>query len=138
MNGLHLLADLRGCAALHPCMVDAMALAALCRSTVAAVGLTPVAERFHAFEPLASSEPAGVTGVVLLAESHLAIHTWPEQAAVTLDVYVCNLGQDNSAKARALMQRLIDAFAPQHAQLQALQRGQGASAQDTVTMGPNT
>jgi hypothetical protein len=38
----------------------------------------------------------GVTGVVLLAESHLAVHTWPA-AAVTLDVYVCNSG-DNSAR----------------------------------------
>ncbi len=138
MNGLHLLADLRGCAALHPCMVDAKALASLCQGAVAAVGLTPVAERFHAFEPVAIDEPAGVTGVVLLAESHLAIHTWPEQGAVTVDVYVCNLGQDNSAKARALLQKLIDAFAPQHTQLQALQRGQAASDQDTVTMGPNT
>jgi len=54
---------------------------------VQAAGLTPVDGVFHRF-PL----PGGVTGVVLLAESHVAVHTWPERGAVTLDVYVCNLG----------------------------------------------
>jgi S-adenosylmethionine decarboxylase len=123
MKGLHLLADLWGCERLQPAMVDAAALAALCTASVSSVGLTPVAERFHAFDPVKAGEPAGVTGVVLLAESHLAIHTWPEQGAVTLDVYVCNLDQDNSAKARALLESLIAAFAPLRQQVQAVQRG---------------
>ena len=62
-------------------------------------GLAPVGELFHRFPPApGSDEPAGITGVVLLAESHLAVHTWPELGAVTLDVYVCNFGADNSAK----------------------------------------
>jgi spermidine synthase len=43
----------------------------------------------------------GVTGTVLLAESHLAIHTWPETGSVTIDVYVCNFSADNSGKAHA-------------------------------------
>ena len=47
--------------------------------------MTVVGDSFHQFEP------QGVTGTVLLAESHLAIHTWPEQGFVTIDVYVCNL-----------------------------------------------
>ncbi len=45
-------------------------------------------------------EGGGVTGVVVLAESHLAIHTWPEKMSVTVDVYVCNYGSDNREKAR--------------------------------------
>ena len=61
--------------------------------------------------------------MVLLAESHLAVHTWPEIAAVTLDVYVCNLDTDNSAKANALLAMLIDAFAPAQVERHALQRG---------------
>ena len=52
----------------------------------------------------------GVTGSLLLAESHLAIHTWPEFGAVTLDVYVCNFMGDNSAKATALMDALVARF----------------------------
>lgn len=123
MTGLHLCADLRGCDAALPAMVDVQALRALCLSAVEVAGLSAVAERFHAFEPLSPGEAAGVTGVVLLAESHLAVHTWPEQRAVTLDVYVCNLGSDNSAKARKLLQRLRNGFAPELADVQEIQRG---------------
>jgi len=65
----------------------------------------------------------GVTGVVLLVESHLAVHTWPEIACVTLDVYVCNFGVDNSHRAHALLATLIDAFAPKHVERNVLERG---------------
>jgi S-adenosylmethionine/arginine decarboxylase-like enzyme len=64
-----------------------------------------------------------VTGVVLLAESHLAVHTWPERGGVTLDVYVCNLGRDNSAHAEALLEALLARFAPTRVERHALQRG---------------
>jgi len=47
-----------------------------------------------------SSVRGGRDGVVVLAESHLAIHTWPEKMSVTVDVYVCNYGSDNREKAR--------------------------------------
>jgi S-adenosylmethionine/arginine decarboxylase-like enzyme len=64
-----------------------------------------------------------VTGVVLLAESHLAVHTWPELAAVTVDVYVCNVGGDNSARADSLLAHLVNAFRPAAVQRHALRRG---------------
>ncbi len=60
---------------------------------------------------------------MLLAESHLAIHTWPEFAAVTLDVYVCNRDIDNSARARALLAALEALFAPGHRERHTLERG---------------
>ena len=72
---------------------------------------------------LSFAGPGGVTGVVLLAESHLAVHTWPELGAVTLDVYVCNLAGDNSAKARALLAALEAAFAPGRVEHHEVQRG---------------
>ncbi len=68
-------------------------------------------------------QPGGVTGAVLLAESHLAIHTWPETGNVTIDVYVCNFSGDNSAKAQALMDGVVAAYAPQEAVRQQLWRG---------------
>ena len=63
-----------------------------------------------------------------MAESHLAVHTWPEIAAVTLDVYVCNLGSDNSAKAHALLAALVDAFEPEQVEQHTLQRGRAVLA----------
>ena len=53
-----------------------------------------------------------VTGTVVLAESHFALHTWPEIRGVTLDVYVCNFSADNSALAHGLFAETIAAFTP--------------------------
>ncbi len=118
MHGLHLTADLYRCACGDDLLQHADAIAALCRAEVAACGLTVVGERWHHF-----SEGGGVTGTLLLAESHLALHTWPETGSVTLDVYVCNYGRDNSAQARALMAALVAAYAPERAVHHALERG---------------
>jgi S-adenosylmethionine decarboxylase len=120
MNGLHLTADLQGVDPTLAVMRDADALADLCRDAVLRSGLTGVAELFHRFAP--KDEQSGITGVVLLAESHLAVHTWPELGGVTLDVYVCNYGADNSAKAEALLGALLKAFAPCDATVQRLSR----------------
>ena len=129
MHGLHLTADLRGCPAERAVMLDPSALRDVCLGAVHRAGLAPVGELFHRFAPTAGADanaPVGITGVVLLAESHLAVHTWPELASVTLDVYVCNLGNDNSAKAHALMAALVGAFEPGQVERHALQRGQAA------------
>lgn len=121
MHGLHLTADLRGIRAALPTMTDTPALRALCLQAVAAAGLRAVGEVFHRFPA-----PGGVTGVVLLAESHLAVHTWPELGAVTLDVYVCNLQGDNSAAAEKLLATLEAAFGAVQVQRQRLLRGAAA------------
>ena len=118
MDGLHLTADLRGCSPDRPAMTDPDALRAACLEAVVVAGLRPVGELFHRFP-----RPGGVTGVVLLAESHVAVHTWPEIGAATLDVYVCNLGADNSPRAEGLLDALVRAFAPRDVERHALKRG---------------
>lgn len=127
MHGLHLTADLRDCPVARAVMTEPDALRTTCLDAVRAAGLQPVGELFHRFAPApgaASDAAVGITGVVLLAESHLAVHTWPEMAAVTLDVYVCNLGTDNSGRARALLAWLIAAFAPRRVEHHSLVRGE--------------
>jgi S-adenosylmethionine decarboxylase len=127
MQGLHLTADLHHCKGAAAAMTDTSALREICMAAVISAGLQPVGELFHRFPaaPATVAPPGagGVTGVVLLAESHLAVHTWPEIGAVTLDVYVCNLGADNTARAHSVLDALLQAFAPEHAQRQALNRG---------------
>ena len=123
MHGLHLTADLRGCPN-SAALTEPESLRALCLRAVAESGLSAVGELFHPFQLLPG--PGGVTGVVLLAESHLAVHTWPEIGAVTLDAYVCNYGCDNSAKAEALVAALIEGFAPENVSRQRLIRGASA------------
>ena len=122
MHGLHLTADLHDCQCGMQWLTDKEALGAVCLKAVTAAGLQPVGQLVHGF-PATPEGPGGVTATVLLAESHLRVHTWPEQCGATLDVYVCNFGADHSAKARALMAALEALFVPGHAQRHALQRG---------------
>lgn len=121
MHGLHLIAELHECACAAELLDSVDALRAACLSVCAGPGLTPVAQAFHQF--MDGDQPAGATGAVVLAESHLAVHTWPELKAATLDLYVCNFSRDNSAAARAAFAALIAAFRPRHSQRREILRG---------------
>jgi len=123
MQGLHLTADLLDCRCDSRWLVDADALGAACVARAEAAGLQVVGQLFHAF-PATPQGAGGVTATVLLAESHLCVHTWPEQRGVTIDVYVCNFGADHSAKAKGLMAALEALFMPGDAQRHSLLRGQ--------------
>ena len=117
MDGVHLLGEWYGCPAGTPEFTRADALRALCLAAARESGLTVVGDSFYQFAP------QGVTGTVLLAESHLAIHTWPECGFVTVDVYVCNLASDNSGKAERLFRLLEAALKPARAKFQLIHRG---------------
>jgi S-adenosylmethionine decarboxylase proenzyme len=117
---LHLTADLFGCRDPAGLMREVTSLADTCERVAVEAGLTVVGRTFHAFAPAGD---AGLTGVLLLAESHLAIHTWPELGAVTLDVFVCNFVEDNSHKAQRLVDTLVPLFDAARVQRQQLSRG---------------
>lgn len=119
MDGMHLLGEWYGCPAATPQFTDSDTLRALCLDCARAAGLTIVGDAFHQFQP------QGVTGAVLLSESHLAIHTWPEHGFVTVDVYVCNLASDNTAKAEMLFRSLEVALRPARTRVHTLHRGGG-------------
>lgn len=122
MRGLHLTADLFDCRDPRSLLADSANASTLVERCAAEAGLSVVARSFHSFAP-GPHGPSGWTGVLLLAESHVALHTWPEARAVTLDVYVCNAGRDNSARAQALLETLLRAFEPARVQRQQLVRG---------------
>ena len=127
MQGLHLIADLYDCQAPTELMFDAARLEAYCVNACRRHELTVVGQLFHAFCD-EHGQSAGVTGTVVLAESHLAIHTWPEIGAVTLDIYVCNYSCDNSLRAEALFTEVTEKFSPKRIERNAVQRGQLESA----------
>lgn len=77
-----------------------------------AAGATVLGARFHQFEP------EGVTGIVLLAESHASLHTWPEAGLVTLDVFTCG-----ALDAHAIVDRIRAALAPVRERVTAVDRG---------------
>lgn len=136
MQGLHLTGDLFDCACNASVLTNLPALSKICRDATLAAGLTIVDEKYHVF-PDWQGQPGGITGAVLLAESHLAIHTWPERRGVTLDVYVCNFTGDNTAKAEQLFDELSLAFRPGSRVVNRIQRGDLAAA-TAVTGQPET
>lgn len=77
----HLLVELHECAA-GP-LDDLDAVRELMRRAAEAAGATVVGEAFHRYAP------HGVTGVLLLEESHFSVHTWPEAGYAALDFYTC-------------------------------------------------
>lgn len=118
MNGLHLISDLIDCYCEPELLLDGKHFRTRCLEMVEASGLTSMNAVFHQFED------SGFTGTVVLAESHLAIHTWPECQGLTLDVYVCNYSADNSAKARKLSDLLIEYFQPREVIKHEVKRGE--------------
>jgi len=78
--GTHLLVDLWGATNLaDPAHID-RAL----REAAEAAGATILHGHFHHFSP-----NGGVSGVLVLAESHISIHTWPERNFAALDIFMC-------------------------------------------------
>jgi S-adenosylmethionine decarboxylase proenzyme len=122
MNGLHLIGDLHDCLCPDSLLLDAPTLESFCVAACQRHGLTVVGRLFHTFRDRTGAA-AGVTGTVVLAESHLAVHTWPELSSVTLDIYVCNFSGDNSSRAENLFAEVIEAFAPGRLERQAVSRG---------------
>ena len=137
VQGIHLTGDLFDCGCSGSLFTDLDTLSSLCRRATLDAGLTIVDEKYHVF-PEWQGQPGGITGAVLLAESHLAIHTWPERRGVTLDVYVCNFTADNEGKARQLFDALMVAFRPKDSVTQRLVRGDLAVGSGALTAETST
>ena len=88
--GRHILAEFFNCD--REILNDSGEIEILMKKAALACGATIVSSVFHTFNP------HGVSGVVVIAESHLAIHTWPEYGYAAVDVFTCgNLVDLNTA-----------------------------------------
>ena len=74
---------------------------------------TPLDVAVHKFQP------QGITGIVLLAESHLAIHTWPELDYVAIDIYTCG----DKANPEKALEYLKEKFQPKKVEIKKIKRG---------------
>lgn len=95
--GKHLLVEYRGC--LSDRLDDEALIKTLMMRAAEVAGSTVVNATFHRFVP------QGVSGVVVIEESHLSIHTWPEHHYAAVDFYTCGDGSPDAAH-RVLMEGL--------------------------------
>jgi S-adenosylmethionine decarboxylase len=108
--GTHLLADLWDAENLSdPVHIDTALRAAAERA-----GATILHSHFHHFTP-----NGGVSGVVVLAESHISIHTWPERHFAAIDIFMCGCCNPHDA-----IPVLQEAFSPGRVDLDEQRRGQ--------------
>lgn len=94
--GTHLLVNLYGCP--KKTLQDADCVLRLLNEIVEESKLNKVGEIAHQFKP------GGATVIILLAESHLSIHTWPEMQSAAADIFCCN-SEDNAEKAFEIMKK---------------------------------
>ncbi len=109
--GTHLLADFYGVDAAP--LTDAASLDALLRAGAEAAGARILHSHFHSF-----GEALGITGVVLLAESHISIHTWPEYGFAAADIFMCG-----SAQPKLALDVIEHALKPASSIVQTIARG---------------
>jgi S-adenosylmethionine decarboxylase len=107
--GVHLIIDLYGAERLN----DIDYIETVLRRCVEASRATLLHIHLHHFQP------DGVSGVAVLAESHISIHTWPEAGYAALDVFMC--GKTDPEKCVPILR---DAFAAERVGVSELLRGQ--------------
>jgi S-adenosylmethionine decarboxylase len=102
--GIHILSSLYACEKVNS--LEKEALSAKITQLLHDNQLTKLGEFFHEFEG------GGITALIALAESHLALHTWPELSYLTLEIYVCNYSRDNTEAAELVHAGLISFLEP--------------------------
>jgi len=108
-NGTHLLLDLWGATNLkNKELIDATL-----HKAARACGATVLDIHLHEF-----GNGGGITGVIVLAESHITIHTWPEKSYAAIDVFMC--GSMDVSKS---VSSFKDAFKPKRIEMSTHSRG---------------
>lgn len=110
-RSLHILADLYGCAGDEKYFTGKARVRRKALALIRRAGFTIIASRFHKFTENPHGD-GGITGVIIVSESHLTIHTWPERHFVNLDVFFCNYSRDNTRKARLVFQEFRKLYKP--------------------------
>lgn len=109
--GTHLLLELKDCRS--KILNDTKRVEELLLAAAKAAKATIIESRFHKFNPY------GVSGVVVIAESHLSIHTWPEYGYAAVDIFTCG----ETLQPEVAAQYLIEKFQSKNPGLLEVKRG---------------
>jgi S-adenosylmethionine decarboxylase len=125
--GVHLMID--GYDADGPLMTDEGALRGLLQTLPAEMGMHAIcAPVVVSVGPNCHKDPGGLSGFVMIAESHISFHTFPARGFVTIDLYTCQNGLDRPGTIR----RLKEAFRLTDAEVHVQERGLRYPAENLV------
>jgi len=110
--GRHIILEMWRCSGLSLNSLDTAEQAL--RDMVAALDVNLLDLKVYPFSPV------GVTGIAIVSESHLVIHTWPEYGYAAVDIFTCGAQRDPQAAIDVLRQH----FQPEHVQVMEINRGQ--------------
>ena len=96
--GRHLLVELHDCN--REVLNDLASIREIMLKAAVDCGAVVMGDSFHRFSP------QGVSGVVVIAESHLSVHTWPEYDYAAADIFTCGTTVDPRIAAEVLIERL--------------------------------
>jgi S-adenosylmethionine decarboxylase len=109
-----------GYAATGPLMTDAAALRQLLADLPGEMGMYAIcAPVVVEVGPNCHKDPGGLSGFVMIAESHISFHTFPGRGFVTIDLYTCQTGLNRAAT----IDRLLQAFELTDAEIHIQERG---------------
>ncbi|HMK86914.1 MAG TPA: adenosylmethionine decarboxylase [Steroidobacteraceae bacterium] len=114
-SGRHWIVEFYGAAGL----ADARLLRAALRRAVESAGATLIGLKFHRF-----GRSGGITGVALLAESHISIHSWPEFDYAALDIFMCG----HRSRPEKALAALRESLKPRKVRIRRLCRGLAATS----------
>jgi len=112
-KSLHILADFYDCKGDEEYLTNKSLVRQKTLRLIKRSGFQIVASRFHKFVSDVSGVDGGITGIIIVSESHITIHTWPERKFVNIDVFFCNYSRDNSRKARDVFKFFDTLYRPQ-------------------------
>jgi S-adenosylmethionine decarboxylase len=127
--GVHLMID--GYSASGPLMTDAKALHGLLVDLPGEMGMHAIcAPVVVEVGPNCLKDPGGLSGFVMIAESHISFHTFPGRGFVTIDLYTCQTGLDR----QGTIDRLLHAFQLVDAEVHVQERGLRYPAKNLVAL----
>ena len=122
--GRHLIAELFDCR--RQALEDVEFVQEILVSAARVSGATVVQVAFHKFSPF------GVSGVVVIAESHLSIHTWPEHRFAAVDVFTCG----ETMEPEVAVQYIADGLSCAYPTLMEVKRGAIPDASSVIQSSP--
>ena len=109
--GYHYIVEASGCNS--EILSDPARLREILVNAAKAAGMDVRSIYFYKFSP------TGVSGIVIVSESHISIHTWPEHGYAAIDVYVCG----SSSNPEKALEEILKKVGAKHAHITEIQRG---------------